>query len=104
MGKIIETRDLVTNFYTYEGVVKALNKVSITVNHGAVSDECEYCAVTLGDAQLRCRGTDLGRGRHSPRTASALSRRVAARCGHRHSLLTRKCRRCDRGTRRCSQR
>ena len=27
MAKLIELVDLVTNFYTYEGVVKALNKV-----------------------------------------------------------------------------
>jgi peptide/nickel transport system ATP-binding protein len=34
MTKLIETIDLVTNFYTYEGVVKALNKVSFTIDHG----------------------------------------------------------------------
>jgi peptide/nickel transport system ATP-binding protein len=34
MAKLLETIDLVTNFYTYEGVVKALDKVSLTVNHG----------------------------------------------------------------------
>lgn len=34
MKTLLETRDLVTNFYTYEGVVKALNKVSMVVNHG----------------------------------------------------------------------
>ncbi|MCP3923202.1 MAG: ABC transporter ATP-binding protein [Desulfobacterales bacterium] len=34
MKKIIETENLRTNFYTYEGVVKALNDVCITVNHG----------------------------------------------------------------------
>lgn len=34
MTELIESIDLVTNFYTYEGVVKALNKVSLTVNHG----------------------------------------------------------------------
>ena len=34
MPKLLETVDLVTNFYTYEGVVKALDKVSLTVNHG----------------------------------------------------------------------
>ena len=34
MTKLIETIDLVTNFYTYEGVVKALNKVSLTMDHG----------------------------------------------------------------------
>lgn len=32
--KLVETLDLVTNFYTYEGVVQALNGVSIVVNHG----------------------------------------------------------------------
>ncbi len=32
--KLLETVDLVTNFYTYEGVVKALDKVSLTVRHG----------------------------------------------------------------------
>jgi len=31
---LLEARDLVTNFYTYEGVVKALDKVSLTINHG----------------------------------------------------------------------
>ena len=35
MAKLLETVDLVTNFYTYEGVVKALNKVSLVVDHGA---------------------------------------------------------------------
>ncbi len=35
MTKILKIKDLVTNFYTYEGVVKALNKVSFHVNHGA---------------------------------------------------------------------
>ena len=35
MGKLLETVDLVTNFYTYEGVVKALNKVSLVVDHGS---------------------------------------------------------------------
>jgi peptide/nickel transport system ATP-binding protein len=34
MAKLIETRDLVTNFYTYEGVVKALDKVSLAIDHG----------------------------------------------------------------------
>ena len=34
MSKLIETIDLVTNFYTYEGVVKALNRVSLIINHG----------------------------------------------------------------------
>ena len=34
MPKLIEAIDLVTNFYTYEGVVKALNRVSLTINHG----------------------------------------------------------------------
>ncbi len=35
MTKILETQDLVTNFYTYEGVVKALNKISLEVDHGS---------------------------------------------------------------------
>ena len=34
MSKLIETIDLVTNFYTHEGVVKALDKVSLSVDHG----------------------------------------------------------------------
>ena len=34
MSKLIEAIDLVTNFYTYEGVVKALNRVSLAINHG----------------------------------------------------------------------
>jgi peptide/nickel transport system ATP-binding protein len=34
MATLIETVDLTTNFYTYEGVVKALNRVSIVVDHG----------------------------------------------------------------------
>jgi len=34
MSKLIEINDLVTNFYTYEGVVKALNKVSFDVDKG----------------------------------------------------------------------
>ena len=35
MSKLLEIVDLVTNFYTYEGVVKALNKVSLVVDHGS---------------------------------------------------------------------
>jgi len=35
MTKLLETHDLVTSFYTYEGVVKALNKVSLVVDHGS---------------------------------------------------------------------
>ncbi len=34
MATLLETVDLVTNFYTYEGVVKALNRVSLVVDHG----------------------------------------------------------------------
>ena len=34
MSKLIEAIDLVTNFYTYEGVVKALSRISLTINHG----------------------------------------------------------------------
>ena len=34
MAKLIETVDLVTNFYTYEGVVKALDKVNLDIDHG----------------------------------------------------------------------
>ncbi len=34
MAKLIEAIDLVTNFYTYEGVVKALNRVSLSIDHG----------------------------------------------------------------------
>jgi peptide/nickel transport system ATP-binding protein len=32
--QLVETRDLYTNFFTFEGVVKALNGVSIVVNEG----------------------------------------------------------------------
>ncbi len=35
MPTLLKTEDLVTNFYTYEGVVKALNKVSLVVDHGS---------------------------------------------------------------------
>ena len=35
MAKLLETIDLVTNFYTYEGVVRALNRVSLVVDHGS---------------------------------------------------------------------
>lgn len=35
MPKLLETVDLVTNFYTYEGVVKALNRVSLVVDDGS---------------------------------------------------------------------
>ena len=35
MAKILTIKNLITNFYTYEGVVKALNKVSFHVNHGS---------------------------------------------------------------------
>ena len=34
MSPLIETKNLVTNFYTYEGVVRALDRVSLTVHHG----------------------------------------------------------------------
>ena len=34
MAKLLEIVDLVTNFYTYEGVVKALDKVSLRLDHG----------------------------------------------------------------------
>ena len=34
MSTLIEIKDLVTNFYTYEGVVKALNKVSLDIQEG----------------------------------------------------------------------
>jgi peptide/nickel transport system ATP-binding protein len=34
MKKLIESDNLTTNFYTYEGVVKALNRVSLVVDHG----------------------------------------------------------------------
>jgi peptide/nickel transport system ATP-binding protein len=35
MAKLIEAVDVVTNFYTYEGIVKALNKVSLVVDSGS---------------------------------------------------------------------
>lgn len=35
MCKILQIKNLVTNFYTYEGVVQALNKVTFHVNHGS---------------------------------------------------------------------
>ncbi len=34
MSTLIEIKDLVTNFYTYEGVVKALSKISLEVKRG----------------------------------------------------------------------
>jgi peptide/nickel transport system ATP-binding protein len=34
MTALIETENLVTNFYTYEGVVRALNGVSLVVDYG----------------------------------------------------------------------
>jgi len=34
MTKLLETADLVTNVYTYEGVVKALDHVSLSLDHG----------------------------------------------------------------------
>ena len=34
MSKLIQTEELRTNFYTFEGVVKALNGVSLVVNNG----------------------------------------------------------------------
>ncbi|MGD8292084.1 MAG: ABC transporter ATP-binding protein [Desulfobacterales bacterium] len=34
MSKLVEIVDLVTNFYTYEGVVRALNRISLTIDHG----------------------------------------------------------------------
>jgi peptide/nickel transport system ATP-binding protein len=35
MTKLLETQDLVTNFYTYEGMVQALNRVSLVVEEGS---------------------------------------------------------------------
>jgi peptide/nickel transport system ATP-binding protein len=35
MAKILDIKNLETNFYTYEGVVKALNRVSFSVDHGS---------------------------------------------------------------------
>jgi len=35
MARLLETVDLVTNFYTYEGVVRAINKVSLRIDHGS---------------------------------------------------------------------
>ncbi len=35
MAKILDIKNLVTNFYTYEGVVKALNRISFSVDHGS---------------------------------------------------------------------
>jgi len=35
VSKLVELVDIVTNFYTYEGTVKALNKVSLTIEHGS---------------------------------------------------------------------
>jgi len=34
MTKLVETIDLVTNFHTYEGVVKALNRIALVVDNG----------------------------------------------------------------------
>ncbi len=34
MTALLQTHDLVTNFYTYEGVVKALNRISLVVDAG----------------------------------------------------------------------
>ncbi len=34
MTALLQTQDLITNFYTYEGVVKALNRVSLVVDAG----------------------------------------------------------------------
>jgi peptide/nickel transport system ATP-binding protein len=36
MNKLLEIRDLVTNFYTYEGVVKAINQVSLEIEKDIV--------------------------------------------------------------------
>ena len=35
MPKLIETEDLTTNFYTYEGVVRALDRIALTVDTGS---------------------------------------------------------------------
>jgi peptide/nickel transport system ATP-binding protein len=34
VSNLIEIKDLVTNFYTYEGVVKAINKISLNIDKG----------------------------------------------------------------------
>jgi len=36
MSYLLKIRDLVTNFYTYEGVVKALNQVSLDIEKGTI--------------------------------------------------------------------
>ena len=46
MSKLLETVDLGTNFYTYEGVVKALNKVSLVI----LEADLEYCALRKASA------------------------------------------------------
>ena len=56
MTKLLETVDLVTNFYTYEGVVKALNKVSLVVDHGStfgLVGESGCGKTTTGKAVIR---------------------------------------------------
>jgi len=56
MAKLLEIENLVTNFYTYEGVVKALNKVSLVVDHGStfgLVGESGCGKSTLGRAVLR---------------------------------------------------
>ena len=35
MSTLLQTVDLQTNFYTYEGVVRALNRVSLVIDHGS---------------------------------------------------------------------
>ncbi len=35
MAKVIEIKDVNTNFYTYEGIIKALDSVSLTIDHGS---------------------------------------------------------------------
>ena len=83
MAKLIEIKDLVTNFYTYEGVVKALNKISLDIDKGLtfglVGESGCGKSVTvrsimrivqspgkIEEGQIIFHGTDKDKGSNSP--------------------------------------
>jgi ABC-type antimicrobial peptide transport system ATPase subunit len=42
MGTLLDIEDLVVNFYTYRGVVKALDRINLVINHGETVGRTRY--------------------------------------------------------------
>lgn len=64
MGRLLEIQDLGTSFYTQDGVVKAVNGVSYTLDEGETlglvgesgcgKSECRSCCDWLGSTPTLC--------------------------------------------------